>query len=102
MNPTVKVEITKKQGKGWSIHTEVKYPEFTHPAHTSSGGTSLAHALWSTLDIGERIKDIELLSLTVNGEPMSYATAYALIEKQLAGGCLDYTLPKYRKFLNVA
>jgi hypothetical protein len=96
---TLKVNITKKTKKGWSIHTEVKYPSFTHPANTYSGAGTLGHALWLNLDPNSYVTNTQLISITVNGQDMTPADAYNRIEKELIDGAMSYALPRYKAFL---
>ena len=99
METTLKVEINKNPRKGWSIITEVKYPEFTHPARTSSGAGTLNHALWRTLDPRGYVDDIKLIGLTVNGKEMAPADAFKRIEKDLTESVMSYAIPRYKAFL---
>jgi hypothetical protein len=98
METTLKVNINKSQ-RGWSVLTEVQYPEFTHPARTSKGANTLNHALWQTLDPRSYVDNIKLIELTVNGKEMTPAVAFKRIEKDLTDSSMDYAIPRYKAFL---
>lgn len=95
---TVRVEITKSE-RGWSVRTEVKYPDFNHPAVTYKGARTLNHALWDSLNPMDYVDNARLISLTVKGHSMHFTEAYNRIHAELIGGSLSWALPRYQRFL---
>ena len=90
----IDIKITKHD-RGWNIRRDFHRSDF--PSVTcNSGATTLTTALWKALDID---KDTDVLSLIVNGKPLSRQTAYDRIDKKLRGTNSEWWLPRYKALL---
>ena len=95
MKPKQEINITKVK-RGWSVETIVHWPGVKHPATGYNQESTLAIALWKTVD-----RKFQVTAITVKGKPLSNADAYQNIEDSLTRGRLAFMLPGYREALGL-
>jgi len=94
----VRMEINvDKSRRGWSVQS-IAHWEGWNPAVTNAGYSTLASALWHSIDRNDPAGEYVI---TVKGEPMTSERVYQIIEKDLSKSVLSYALPAYARALQV-
>ena len=93
--PKQEINITKVK-RGWSVETIVHWPGIKHPAVGHNQESTLAIALWKTVD-----RAFQVTEITVKGKVLTNRDAYQSIEDSLTHGRLAFMLPGYREALGL-
>ena len=87
-----------KSRRGWSVQSIVKRAGWPDSV-TNAGYSTLASALWHTIDQNRPQCKIE--SVTVKGKRWTNDRVYAKIESDLEDSICAYSLPDYRRALGL-
>ena len=95
--PKQTINITKAR-RGWDVETIVHWPGVKHPAMGYNQESTLAIALWKTVD-----RAFQVTEITVKGKVLTNRDAYQSIEDSLTRGRgrLAFMLPGYREALGL-